>query len=119
MPQGKVIFSKVAEAPPKLKSTKMPVAQWGGDVVVKELSADLYEEINTKLREKFGENWSEKSNTGLMVAMLSECLYDSEGKKPPAEFLGTQSVSLLKTLFREALKLNGISAADQDKLEKN
>lgn len=68
------------------------------------------------LNEK-GQVSSFKDYTGLESSLLSECIYDSDGKLVPASVMDTWPSTVLTKLFDVAQELSGLNEEGRKKLE--
>jgi hypothetical protein len=105
-----------------LKRETVNVPEWGGDVIVRELSGaerDSFEQSIVDTRGK-----SAKANlANIRGKLCARCICDEQGNRvlddADAVALGEQSASSLQRVFNVAQRLCGMSQSDVDELAKN
>lgn len=105
-----------------LRTERVEVPEWGGEVIVRELTGkerDLFEEsfivVQGKKRSTTLENMRAK--------LVAKSIVDEKGNRlltdKDAEWLGSRSAAALDRVFEVAQRLSGISDADVEDLTKN
>jgi hypothetical protein len=101
-----------------LKTEKVKVPEWGGEVIVRTLSA--FERV--RWEESLTESDKTHPYSGL-VKMLSLCLIDEQGNQiftsEDVEELGKKSISPLLRIQSVALRLNKVDVSSLEELTKN
>jgi len=101
-----------------LKREEVDVPEWGGKVLVTSFSADAKDAIEYKLY-----NMTNKSGIGIRAAYVGLALVDEFGQRlftdEEIPILGTKFAGAVDRVFEVVSKLNKISQADLDDLEKN
>jgi hypothetical protein len=111
---GKFDFS----SPPPLRKEKLNIQEWDPDeeFMLSELSArecQALVAIAQKLQEE-----SEKA-IELYADVVSRCLHNSEGERPPKDWLMQSGFNTLRVVAERAMKLNGLSPEAEQEIEKN
>lgn len=111
----------------KKKTKEVPVREWGGSVMLQELSAaerDLWEAESfiTEPGED-GEAVARFNPKQARARLVVRCLVDDKGKRlfqdDEVASVGSLSASSVQKLFEAARALNAISASDIEELEGN
>ena len=109
-----------------LKQEYVPVPEWGGRVLVRELTGAERDEYEQSLMDtkKVGRNTIVKPNFfNAKARMVVKCLIDEEGKRlfsdRDAGVLGTKGGSVLSRLVDIIQRLSGMTQEDIEELEKN
>lgn len=96
------------------------IPEWGGDVYVSEMTAAE--------RDAFEAEWLKNKEDGtetinLRARLVARVLCSDSGERiftdSDADALGRKSAAVVDRLFAVAQRLNGMSAADVEQLEKN
>jgi hypothetical protein len=107
------------------KQTVVPVPEWGGEVIIKQMSgadraAYMSTVVSFSVNEK-GEAVGVPDPSNGDAKLLAFCLIDEEGKhlftEKDIEALGEKNGDVLERLAAEALKLNAIDAKAIDEAE--
>lgn len=105
-----------------LKSEVIEVPEWGGSVTIRRMTggerdayeADIFESKGTQLQLK-RENFRAK--------LIARCLVDDNGERMFSDgeiaALSKKSAAALDRLFAACQRLNGMTGAEQEKIEKN
>jgi hypothetical protein len=101
-----------------LKQEVVKVPEWGGEVIVRTLSA--FERV--RWEESLTENDKTHPYSGL-IKMLSMCLVDEQGNQlftdSDVEELGKKSIAPLLRIQSVALRLNKVDVKSLEELSKN
>jgi len=107
--------------PRQLKREQVAVPEWGGDVWVRTMTGaerDDYEQEYLEAKKVAGDRIP-----NLRARLLARTLCDADGKSllttADVDALGAQPADVLARLFNVASRLNGLSKADAEELEKN
>lgn len=109
----------LASATAILATEPVNIPEWGGDVIVSELTAISADEFSTsmmrerpKLGGKPGELESYADTTNQRAKLVSRAIVDADGKRvftdEDAAALGTQPSALIGKLFDVAARLSGM-----------
>jgi len=105
-----------------LKSETIEVPEWGGSVTIRRMTggerdayeADIFESKGSQLQLK-RENFRAK--------LIARCLVDDNGERMFSDgeiaALSKKSAAALDRLFAAYQRLNGMTGAEQEKIEKN
>jgi hypothetical protein len=105
-----------------LKSETIEVPEWGGSVTIRRMTggerdayeADIFESKGSQLQLK-RENFRAK--------LIARCLVDDNGERMFSDgeiaALSKKSAAALDRLFAACQRLNGMTGAEQEKIEKN
>lgn len=97
---------------------KVPVAEWGGDVFVKTITAKEQDAWSADVADQKKDN-----RANFQASFLVMCICDEAGDllftKEDADALGDKSAGALNKVFNVASRLNGLSVGDVKELEKN
>lgn len=105
-----------------LKSETIEVPEWGGSVTIRRMTggerdayeADIFESKGSQLQLK-RENFRAK--------LIARCLVDDNGERMFSDgeiaVLSKKSAAALDRLFAACQRLNGMTGAEQEKIEKN
>lgn len=105
-----------------LKSETIEVPEWGGSVTIRRMTggerdayeADIFESKGSQLQLK-RENFRAK--------LIARCLVDDNGERMFSDgeiaALSKKSAAALDRLFAVCQRLNGMTGAEQEKIEKN
>ncbi|MDD5533904.1 MAG: hypothetical protein PHC52_14010 [Syntrophales bacterium] len=105
-----------------LKSEVIEVPEWGGSVTIRRMTggerdayeADIFESKGAQLQLK-RENFRAK--------LIARCLVDDNGERMFSDgeiaALSKKSAAALDRLFAACQRLNGMTGAEQEKIEKN
>ena len=105
-----------------LKSETIEVPEWGGSVTIRRMTggerdayeADIFESKGAQLQLK-RENFRAK--------LIARCLVDDNGERMFSDgeiaALSKKSAAALDRLFAACQRLNGMTGAEQEKIEKN
>jgi len=105
-----------------LKSEVIEVPEWGGSVTIRRMTggerdayeADIFESKGAQLQLK-RENFRAK--------LIARCLVDDNGERMFSDgeiaALSKKSAAALDRLFAACQRINGMTAAEQEKIEKN
>jgi len=105
-----------------LKSEVIEVPEWGGSVTIRRMTggerdayeADIFESKGSQLQLK-RENFRAK--------LIARCLVDDNGERMFSDgeiaALSKKSAAALDRLFAACQRLNGMTGAEQEKIEKN
>ena len=105
-----------------LKSEVIEVPEWGGSVTIRRMTggerdayeADIFESKGAQLQLK-RENFRAK--------LIARCLVDDNGERMFSDgeiaALSKKSAAALDRLFTACQRLNGMTGAEQEKIEKN
>jgi len=100
-----------------LATEKVEIPQWGGDVVVGELTAAERDELSVE--------WSRKGGDmrNYRAALLVRCCRDEEGNRlfdaGDVEKLSEKSTMAIERLFVVASRLNGLDGGDVEDVAGN
>lgn len=101
------------------RTKKLNIPQWGGDVIVSELSAEDRDLIELESNKAKLTGKADNANARLVAC----CLVDEGGKKLFSEdklkALGTRSLSAMNLVLKTALELNNLTEAALEELAKN
>lgn len=101
-----------------LKREEVDVPEWGGKVLVSSFSADAKDSIEFKLY-----NLNQKSGVGIRAAYVGLALVDEHGQRlftdEELPMLGTKFAGAVDRVFEVVSRINRISQADIEELEKN
>ena len=101
-----------------LKREEVDVPEWGGKVLVSSFSADAKDSIEFKLY-----NLNNKSGVGIRAAYVGLALVDEHGQRlftdEELPMLGTKFAGAVDRVFEVVSRINRISQADIEELEKN
>lgn len=101
-----------------LKREEVDVPEWGGKVCVSSFSADAKDSIEFKLY-----NLNQKSGVGIRAAYVGLALVDEHGQRlftdEELPMLGTKFAGAVDRVFEVVSRINRISQADIEELEKN
>lgn len=105
-----------------LKQERVPVPEWGGEVIVSQITAADRDRFETSVY--VGEGAARKSNTeNLRARLCSLCLVDEEGNRlftdADAEALGKKNAEVMDKLFDIAQTINGMNRKDVDLAKKD
>lgn len=102
-----------------LKTEVVQVPEWGGEVLIKELSGterDAFEGATYEMDEK-------KKFKNIRARLVQKCAVDEDGKLlfevTDVETLGSKSGAALDRLYSVAARLSGMTKTDVEQLEKN
>ena len=101
-----------------LKREEVDVPEWGGTVLVTSFSADAKDALEFKIY-----NMANKSGVGIRAAYVGLSAIDEFGQRlftdEEVAILGTKSAAALDRVFEVVSRINRISQADIEELEKN
>ena len=101
------------------KLEQVPVPEWGGDVTIRMMSANERDQWETEM---FNPDGSVKTDTAAALLAV-RVITDEDGKRLFAdddiEVLGAKSTAALNRIFVAAKRLNKLTLADVEDLEKN
>jgi len=101
------------------KLETVPVPEWGGDVTIRMMSANERDQWEQEMFNPDGSVKSDKAATLLAVRVIT----DGDGKRLFADedidILGAKSTAALNRIFVAAKRLNKLTLADVEDLEKN
>ena len=101
------------------KLKQVPVPEWGGDVTIRMMSANERDQWETEM---FNPDGSVKTDTAAALLAV-RVICDETGKRLFAdediEVLGAKSTAALNRIFVAAKRLNKLTLADVEDLEKN
>lgn len=113
-------------AAPDLGLVKVPVPQWGGEVLIRRMTADDRDRFEQMMRERatIGADGKTRANmVGVRATMLALCLVDEAGERLFTEAdiaaLGGKSAEAVDLIFAEVQRANALSDDDIKALEKN
>lgn len=116
-----ITFATLETSATKLKEKEIVIDEWGGGkFILKQVMADQFEAVKRIFAPKVDKEEGEQlSDFEAGVALLTICLFDSDGVLPKAEWLMKQPLFLVQRLMNDAFEINGLSAAQQERMEKN
>lgn len=102
------------------KTVKVPVPEWGGDVLVRSLSGRERDEFEQSTIKQKG-NKQEQNFDNFRARFVALCVVDEKGERlfatrQEVAMLGNKSVAALQRVFNAAQELNGMSEADVEEL---
>ena len=101
------------------KLERVPVPEWGGDVYIRMMSANERDQWEREMFNPDGSIKSDKAASLLAVRVIT----DENGKRLFADddidVLGAKSTAALNRIFVAAKRLNRLTLADIEDLEKN
>jgi hypothetical protein len=105
-----------------MRTEDVDVPEWGGTVRVRTLSGRERDAFEASLVS--GEGKKRKADlVNVRAKLVGSCLVDENGKRvftdAEISFLGAKSAAALDRVFTVCQRLNGLSAADVEDLEKN
>ncbi len=105
-----------------LKTAVVKTPEWGGEVIVRSMSAAERDDYEQSMVSARGED--EKANLrNVRARMVAFVVVDEHGKRlfseSDIEALGAKSARVVSRVFRAAARLNAFSEADVDELAKN
>jgi len=104
-----------------ISHTDVEVPEWGGSVRLQQLTSGQRDAWESKF--VVNKDKPERYLNNLRADLVARCLVDEDGKRlfPDAKVpkLAEKNPVVINRLFEEARKLNGLSEADVDELEKN
>jgi len=116
--------SQILEANDFPEAVRVPVPEWGGDVLIRSMSAsdrDMYEQDLVAAR--VGDKSSGMKITNVRARLLAFVIVDEEGNllfsEEDIQALGKKSIVAVDRVFAEAQKMNALTQTDVDALEKN
>lgn len=104
----------------EMRTVTVPVPEWGGDVIIKELTGRERDEWEASFQgKKKGEiNW-----TNFRARLIVACAVDESGQPlfypTDVDLVGELSAAALDRVFGAARKLSGLTDQDIDELAKN
>ncbi len=114
---GKILSKDDILAAPDLKTERVPVPEWGGDVFIRMMNGnerDAYEEWATQ---------AQTSLKGIRARIAALCLVGEDGVRlfedADIDILGKKSASALERVVGAVMKLNAVTKADLEDLAKN
>jgi hypothetical protein len=106
------------------EAERVPVPEWGGDVLIRSMSAserDLYEQDLVAAR--VGDKDTGVKVTNVRARLLAFVIVDEKGNLLFSEddivALGKKSIVAVDRVFARAQKMNALTQADVEALEKN
>lgn len=104
----------------KLKSETVTVPEWGGDVIVREMSARERDAFETAILNRDGE---EVTVENVRAHLAVRSVVDEQGNRifgdDDAEALANQSGAALNRIYTKACRLSRLRKADVEELVKN
>lgn len=104
----------------EMRTETVPVPEWGGDIIIKELTGRERDEWEASFQgKKKGEiNW-----TNFRARLIVACAVDEAGQPlfypSDVDLVGELSAAALDRVFSAARRLSGLSDQDIDELAKN
>ena len=96
----------------------VPVPEWGGDVLVRTMTGAERDSWEAETVQEQAVN-----RINLRARLCARCIVDEQGGRlftdKDAEALGAKSAAALDRVFTVAARLNALSKADTEELEKN
>jgi hypothetical protein len=107
---------------PDIKTEEVYVAEWGGSVTVRGLTAAGRDAYEASIISHNGKKVQlDKRNIRAKLVVMS--VIDADGKRMfsdgDATALGEKNAAALDTIYAVAARLSGLSAADEEELAKN
>ncbi len=122
MVDGKLLTAKQILEADDIKTERLAVPEWGGDVLVKALTGaerDAFEEEIIQIKGKK----TTMNRQNFRARFVAASLVDEDGKKlftpDQIKALGQKSAAALQRVFDLAADLSGLSDEDEDELIKN
>lgn len=107
----------------ELKTERVPVPEWGGDVIVRELTGNERDEWESELVAERGAEFTVKSMAGARARLASLAIVNEDGERlftaVDVEDLGRLSGAALGRVFDVAARLSGLTATDIEELAGN
>jgi hypothetical protein len=111
-----------------VQNEKVPVPEWGGDVIVRGLTGDELDNFQGSIRQ-FRPSFDGKGmepvlvQDGMRAKLLVKCLVDEAGERlfadQDASALGAKNGSVIDRLYDVAARLSGLSEEEKEALEGN
>lgn len=105
-----------------LNTETVSVPEWGGDVVIRELTGSERDTFEQTTYVRNGKNF-EVNMKDMRARLCSMCIVDADGKRMFSDgeikSLSGKSSRALDRVFSACSKLNGLGKDDQDELSKN
>lgn len=103
-----------------LHTEVVPVPEWGGDVIVSEMSAADSERW---LMEAYDEEGKPVRRENPTIKLAARCIVDESGARVFSEedvsALAEKSSKAIGRVFRAAVRLNGLNAVSEDEEDEN
>jgi len=113
-------------AAPDIVTETVTVPEWGGEVLVKAISAaerDEFEQAIVQMRRSGKRTEMEFNRSNFRARLAARALVDEDGDRlfsdADVELLGAKSASALDRVYEAAARLAGITKNDEEELEKN
>lgn len=102
------------------KTVKVPVPEWGGEVMVRTLSGRERDEFEASTV-KTNKGKQEQNFDNFRARFVALCVVDEQGQRlfatrQEVAMLGNKSVAALQRVFNAAQELNGMTEADVEEL---
>jgi len=105
-----------------IKTEVIDVPEWGGSVIIREMTGKVREEFEMFVQERRGADDS-LNLRGMRTLVLSQTLVDEEGNalftKDDVAVLGDKNAAVIDRLFTVAMELNKIGDTQMKELRKN
>jgi len=105
-----------------IKTKVVDVPEWGGSVIIREMSGKVREEFEMFVQERRSADDS-LNLRGMRTLVLSQTLVDEEGNalftKDDMSMLGEKNAAVIDRLFTVAMELNKIGDTQMKELRKN
>lgn len=111
-------FTQVLQAPPPLKHKAIEIPEFGGEFYLNELTGLEQQQLLQENQARFKGDES-PGETAMYASLLSKCLRDGEGGTLSYEQWLSLGNVLVRRLGLEAAKLNVVTPAERETLEKN
>ncbi len=107
----------------ELKTERVFVPEWDGEVIVRELSARERDDFEASLVETTKKGKTVVNTSNMRARLVVACVVDESGQPifypTDVELLGAQSAAAVDRVFEVARRLSGMTAEDIEDLEKN
>lgn len=108
----------------QLKEQRYEVKEWGGFVVIREMTAEARDQYEQSLFTQNQNGDIERNMANARAKMIAACVVGSDGKRmfdtdKKIEALGNQPITIIDPLFDACRKLNAVSEEDIEELTGN